>query len=105
MRDGANFRRLRDSFMSRGSAFLKGIHNTLHPLSTPSLEQRFQAAAHAAHYVPPQHPGTLEVLLSHPLVCTKDTLSCLSQAGRYILSRASLFLQAPMSNLMGGVFV
>jgi hypothetical protein len=35
----------------------------------------------------------------------KDTLSCLSQAGRYILLQASLFLQAPMSNPMGGVFV
>jgi len=39
MRDGANFRRIRDSFMSRASTFLKGIYHSLHPLSTQHLER------------------------------------------------------------------
>jgi len=90
MRDGANFRRLRDSFMSRASTFLKGIHNSLHPLSTQPFEHCLDTAAQAAHFVPPPQPGLLEVLLSHRSFRTPDTLSCLSHAGRYILSRASL---------------
>ena len=90
MRDGANFRRIRDSFMSRASTFLKGIYNSLHPLSTQHLERRLDVAAQAAHFVPPPQPGLLEVLLSHQSFRTSDALSCLSHAGRYILSRACL---------------
>jgi len=88
MRDGANFRRIRDSFMSRASTFLKGIYNSLHPLSTQHLERRLDVAAQAAHFVPPPQPGLLEVLLSHQSFRTSDALSCLSHAGRYILLRA-----------------
>ena len=90
MRDGANFRRLRDSFMSRASTFLKGIYNSLHPLSSQPITHTLEAAAQAAHYVPPTRPGMLEILLSHRSFRTPNALSCLSQAGRYILSGASL---------------
>jgi hypothetical protein len=90
MRDGANFRCLRDSFMSRASTFLHGIYNSLHLLSSQPLEHSLVVTAQAAHYVLPPQPGLLEILLSHQLFRTPDALSCLSQAGRYILSRASL---------------
>ena len=90
MRDGANYRRLRDSFMSRASTFLKGIYNSLHPLSSQPITHTLEAAAQAAHYVPPTRPGMLEILLSHRSFRTPNALSCLSQAGRYILSGASL---------------
>ncbi len=90
MRDGANFRRIRESFMSRASTFLKGIYNSLHPLSPQHLERRLDVAAQAAHFVPPPQPGLLDVLLSHQSFRTSDALSCLSHAGRYILSRACL---------------
>jgi hypothetical protein len=89
MRDGANFWRLRDLFMSRASDFLKGIHNSLHPLSFPLHEHSPKHAAQSAFYIPPS-PDILEVLLSHPSFCTPATISCLSQSGRYILSRGSL---------------
>ena len=92
MRDGSNFRRIRDSFMSRASTFLKGIYNSLHPLSAPHLkqplEQRINAAAQAAHFVPPPQPGLLESLLSHPSFSTPEALSCLSPAGRYLAGAA-----------------
>ena len=90
MRDGTNIRRLWDSFMCRASKFLKGIYNSLHPLSSQPLEHRIDAAAQAAHYVPPPQPGLLEILLSHRSFRPTDALSCLSHAGRYILLRASL---------------
>jgi hypothetical protein len=90
MRDGANFRRLWDSFMCRASALLKGIYNSLHPISTQLLAHCLDVAAQAAHYVPPSQPGLLEILLSHRSFRTPDALSCLSHAGRYILSWASL---------------
>ena len=85
MRDGANFRRLRDSFMSRASDFLKNIFVSLGPSS--KLGPAY--AAQTACYVSSTRPSTLDVLLSHPLSRTRDTLSCLSSAGRYILSRAT----------------
>jgi hypothetical protein len=49
MRDAANFRRIRDAFMSRGSDFLKGIYTCLsESVITPPLH-----VAHTAHYVQP----------------------------------------------------
>jgi hypothetical protein len=84
MRDGANFRRLRDSFMSRASDFLKNIFVSLGSSSTlPAY------AAQTVRYVSPTRPSILDVLLSHPLSRTRDTISCLSSAGRYVLSRAT----------------
>ena len=85
MRDGANFRRLRDSFMSRASKFLKNIFVSLGPSSTPIPDYKAQTA----HYVSPACSSILEVLLLHPLSRTRDTISCLSSAGRYILSRVT----------------
>jgi hypothetical protein len=85
MRDGANFRRLRDSFMSRASEFLKGIFTSLHFQSRTLPEH----VAQTANYVSPSRSGILDVLLSLPLSRTQDTISCLSSAGKYILSRAT----------------
>jgi hypothetical protein len=94
MRNGANFRRLRDSFMSRASKFLKNIFVSLKPLSSPLHEVAAQTATYVsatrlANYVSPARSSLLDVLLSHPLSRTRATLSCLSSAGRYILSRAT----------------
>jgi hypothetical protein len=86
MCDGANFRRLRDSFMSRGSDFLKGIFNSLHSYSTPFDKHN---VAQTVSYVAPSHSDTLMVLLTQPLCHTRDTISCLSSAGQYILSRVT----------------
>jgi hypothetical protein len=77
MHNGANFQRLCDSFMSRGSAFLKDIYHSLHPLSTPHHNH----IAQTAHYVSPPRPGMLRVLLSHPLFRTSSAISCLSLTG------------------------
>jgi hypothetical protein len=104
MRDSANFRRLRDSFMSRASNFLRGIFNSLHPLSASTSEY---VAQHAS-YVTPSCPGILDVLISQPSLRTPISKSCLTQSGQYIiLSRVTnnLSLQAPMSDPMGGVTV
>ncbi len=90
MRDGTNFRRLRDSFMSRASTFLKGIHNSLHPLSSQPIKHSQETVAQVAHYVPLPHPSMLDILLSNQSLQSPDALSCLSGAGRYILSQASL---------------
>ena len=76
MRDGTNFRHLCDSFMSRTSTFLKGIYNSLHPLSSQPITHSLEAAAQGAHYVPPTRLGMLEILLSHWSFRTPDALSC-----------------------------
>jgi hypothetical protein len=85
MRDGANFRRLRDSFMSRASDFLKGIFTFLHFTSRTLPEH----VAQTANYVSPSCLGILNVLLLLPLSRTRGTISCLSSARKYILSRAT----------------
>jgi hypothetical protein len=90
MRDGTNFRRLRDSFMSRASTFLKGIHNSLHSLSSQPIKHSQETVAQVAHYVPFPQPGLIDILISNRSFQSPDALSCLSGAGRYILSRASL---------------
>ena len=53
MRDGANFRQLCDSFMSRTLDFLKDIFTSLHPLSKPLHEH----VAQTANYVSPSRLG------------------------------------------------
>ena len=99
MRDSANFHRLRDSFMSRASNFLRGIFNSLHSLSASTSDY---VAQHAS-YITPSCPGILVVLISQPSLCTPVSKSCLMQSGQYILSRVTnnLSLQAPMSDPMG----
>jgi len=85
MRDGANFRRLRDSFMSRASDFLKNIFVSLGTSSAPLLA----VTAKTARYVSSACSALLDVLIAHPVSRTRATLSCLSSAGRYILSRVT----------------
>jgi hypothetical protein len=84
MRDGAHFHRLRDSFMRRSLDFLKGIHTSTLPL--PEITH----IAQSVHYIPPPAPELLNVLFAHQSFCTPEALSCLSHAGRHILSRVSL---------------
>ena len=101
MHNGTNFCRLRDSFISRTLDFLKDIFTSLHPLSKFLHEH----VAQTANYVSPSRSGILDVLILQPLSQTRNAISCLSSAGRYILSRATkgLSQQAPISNHMGGV--
>jgi hypothetical protein len=75
MQDGANFCRLRDSFMRRSSDFLKGIHTSTLPL--PDVIN----IAQSVRYVLPPPPELLEVLLSHQSFRMPEALSCLSNAG------------------------
>jgi hypothetical protein len=89
MRDGANFRRLRDAFMSRASTFLRQIFLSSHP-HRPSVEQPSAPAAQSAHYISPPSPGILDVLLTHSTFRTSSLIRCLSHAGRFILSRVSI---------------
>ena len=86
MRNGANFRRIRDSFTSQGYDFLKGIFNSFHPYSTPLDHHN---VALTASYIAPSHSDTLMVLLTQPLCRTRETIACLSYAGQYILSRVT----------------
>ena len=85
MRDGANFRQLWDSFMSRASDFLKGIFTSLRFPSQTLPEH----VAQTVNYVSPSRSGILDVLLLLPLSRTHITISCLSSAGEFILSRAT----------------
>jgi hypothetical protein len=89
MRDGANFHRLRDSFMCQGSDFLKCLYTLTLPILN-AMASNPSYIAQSAHYIPPSAPGTLEVLLSHALLRTPAALSCLTHAGRHILSRVSV---------------
>ncbi len=78
MRDAANFCHIHEAFMSRGSDFLKGIYACLSELVvTPPLH-----VAHTAHYVQPDWPGILEVILSHSAFRTSVAILCLSNAGQ-----------------------
>jgi hypothetical protein len=79
MRDGANFRRLRDSFMCRASDYLKGIlprvpNAAQSPSSEPALTQSASSA-------PINRPGILEVLATYPSLQISSALSCISHAG------------------------
>ena len=101
MRDSANFRRLRDSFMCRSSDYLKGILPHLPLESDPPLP----VLAQSTTAVPASRPGMLEVLAAYPSLRLSSALSCISYAGRHILSKLAppSYLQALMSNPMGGV--
>ena len=83
MRDSANFRRFRDSFMSRASNFLRRIFKSLYPLSTVTSEY----VAQYANYVTPLRPGILDVLISQPSFRTPVLISCLTQSGSRVLQK------------------
>jgi hypothetical protein len=108
MRDGANFRWLRNSFMCQASDYLKGRHHlvlafNIDPSSKPAMPS--PALAQSTQIVPPTRPGIMDVLLSYPCLRTSSTLSCISTAGHHILSRLTppSYLQTLMSNPMGSV--
>jgi hypothetical protein len=90
MRDAANFRCLRDAFMCRASDFLKDIFTCISDSAcVPPI-----CVAQAAQRVCLDYPGTLEVILSHSAFRTSAAISCLSHAGKHILSKAGLPLRA-----------
>ena len=99
MRDSANFRRLRDSFMCRSSDYVKGIlPNVPNSLEAPVIAQ-------SASNIPTSRPGMLDVLAAYPNLRISSALSCISYAGRHILSKLAppSYLQALLSDPMGGV--
>jgi hypothetical protein len=89
LRDGANYRRLRDLFMCLGTDFLKGLYTStlLIPNATTSDPIHI---AQLVHYVMPPAPGTLNLLLLNTLFRTLAALSCLPHAGQHILSCVNL---------------
>ncbi len=101
MRDSANFRRLHGSFMCCSSNYLKGVLPKALNASQPSI----QALAQSTTTVPSARPDILEVLAAYPRLRVSSALSCISYAGRHILSKLAppSYLQALMSNPMGGV--
>jgi hypothetical protein len=101
MRDSANFCRLCDSFMCRSSDYLKGVLPKALNASQPSI----QALAQSMTTVPSAQTGILEVFAAYPRLCISSALSCISYAGRHILSKLAppSYPQALMSDPMGGV--
>ena len=101
MRDSANFRRLRDLLMCRSSDYLSGILPNVPDKSDPPPP----VLARSSAAVPVSRPGMLEVLAAYPSLRLSSALSCISYAGRHILSKLAppSYLQALMSNPMGGV--
>ena len=103
MRDGANFRRLRDSFMCRSSDYIKGILPGVPTPSDPPLS--LPVLAQSTTTIPASAPGMLDVLVAYPGLRLSSALSCISYAGRQILSKLAppSYLQALMRDPMGGV--
>jgi hypothetical protein len=85
MRDGAHFRRLRDSFMCPLSEFLQKSHLDFH-LSRQHDEPRPLQVLPSAAYSPTSYTSGsyLLALLSTPLSGTLTAISHLSSAGRHI---------------------
>ena len=103
IRNSANFRRLHDAFMCCASNYLKGIlpnvpNAAQSPTSAPVLAQ-------SSATVSISRPGMLDVLATYPGLRISSALSCISYAGRHILSKLAppSYLQALMSDPMGGV--
>lgn len=90
MKDGVHFRRLRDSFMTRSSSFLKSP--SLATSSTlPGYSSDLVHLAQTAKSVPTSsYSGLLEVMLSHNIFRSKTSFSHLSSSGRSQLSAALL---------------
>jgi hypothetical protein len=104
MQDSSNFRRLQDSFMCPSSNYLKGISPQV-PNSSQSSHSPFPVLAHSTSTVPIARPGMLEVLTAYPNLRLSSALSCISYAGRHILSKLAppSYLQALMNDPMGCV--
>ncbi|KAL7526647.1 hypothetical protein ACHAWF_001858 [Thalassiosira exigua] len=83
MKDGAHFRRLRDSFMSRSSAFSRGLPT--HPSRSLPL-----SASQGSTYQPPSSPCLLEVIASCRDLHRRQHFLHLSSAGRQYAQAAFL---------------
>ena len=90
MRDGAHFRRLRDSFMSRLSDFLSGSMLAVHHARQQSPSSDTPAAARV--FVSSAESPYLQVLASSSFFRTVSNISHLSSAGRQLLRRAHGFV-------------
>ncbi len=108
MQDGANFHQLRNSFICQASNYLKGMHHlalafNIDLSSNPATPSPM--LAQSTQIVPPDRPGIMDILLPYPCLRTSSASSCISAAGRHILSRLAppSNLQALMSDPMGGV--
>ena len=89
MKDGVHFRRLRDSFMTRSSSFLKSP--SLATSNLPGYSSDLVHLAQTAKSVPTSsYSGLLEVMLSHNIFRSKTSFSHLSSSGRSQLSAALL---------------
>jgi hypothetical protein len=101
MRDSSNFRHLQDLFMCCSSNFLKRVHH-IAPDTTPHTPP---VLAQSTQHVTSDRPGMLDVLVAYSSLCIPSALSCISAAGRHILSRLAppSYSHALMSNPMGGV--
>ena len=101
MPDSVNLRRRRDSFMCHSSNYLKGVLPKVLNAPHPPI----QALSQSTTTAPLARPGMLEVLTAYPGLRISFALSCISYAGRHILSKLAppSYLQALMSNPMGGV--
>ena len=90
MKDGVHFRRLRDSFMTRSSSFLKSP--SLDTSSNlPGYSSDLVHLAQTAKSVPTSScSGLLEVMLSSNIFRSKTSFSHLSSSGRSQLSAALL---------------
>jgi hypothetical protein len=83
MRDGAHFRQLRDSFMSRLSDFLNNSILTINHASQRSPNMVAPAAAQIC--TSGKSLGYLSALLSSSFFCSFENISNLSSAGWHIL--------------------
>jgi hypothetical protein len=84
IRDGAHFRQLRDSFMSRLSEFLKDSIFALHHASQHSSNVIAPVAAWVC--TSGNSSGYLSALLSSSFFCSLENISHLCSAGWHILS-------------------
>ena len=93
MRDGAHFRRLRDSFMSRLSTFLSDSILAVHHSTTPPGPNTVAPAAARVH-VSDGSSGYFSVLNSSSFFRTLENISHLCSAGRHLIRRAHRLVPA-----------
>jgi hypothetical protein len=109
MRNSTNFRRLHDSFLCRSSNYLKGVLPNILPQSDPNVYLRSDppppVLAQSVTPATSSRPDILDVLAAYPGLRLSSALSCISLAGRHILSKLAppSYMQALMSDPMGGV--